>query len=327
VRELAGGRRRRIAVEELGRRVARWVEAGVIGREQADAILAWEGAGREPAGGRRAVVVEVLGYLGGVLALVAGVVLGAESWAQLGHWGRVGVLAAVTGVLLAAGWWLRGAEGRVLPRLASVLWLGAVAAFAGLLGVLGDRGGAAVLDPSLGAAGGALVLAGGLFLLERRVLQQLALFASLASMVTAAIHQAGWPWTVWGYGCLALGLVWLELGRRGLVGPRRTTEALGSLALLVGPAALAVEASGPAELWLWAGLGLAVGLIVAGSALRRSVPLGIGAAGMVVFLGRIAGEHWRDLGAPLAILVVGLGLVAAAVVVARLRPAGNGTPR
>jgi hypothetical protein len=87
-----------------------------------------------------------------------------------------------------------------------------------------------------------------------------------------------------------------------------------------------MEASGPAELWLGAGLGLAVGLIVAGSALRRSVPLGIGAAGMVVFLGQIAGEHWRDLGAPLAILVVGLGLVAAAVVVARLRPAGNGPP-
>jgi hypothetical protein len=44
---------------------------------------------------------------------------------------------------------------------------------------------------------------------------------------------------------------------------------------------------------------------VAGSALARTVPLGIGAAGMVVFLGQLAGEHWRDLGAPLAILVVG----------------------
>jgi hypothetical protein len=53
---------------------------------------------------------------------------------------------------------------------------------------------------------------------------------------------------------------------------------------------------------------------VARSALRRNVPLGIGAVGMVVFLGQLAGQHWRDLGAPLAILLVGLGLVAAAVV-------------
>jgi hypothetical protein len=47
----------------------------------------------------------------------------------------------------------------------------------------------------------------------------------------------------------------------------------------------------------------------------------------VLFLGQVAGEHWRDLGAPLTILLVGLGLVAAAVVVARLRPSANGAPR
>jgi hypothetical protein len=70
-----------------------------------------------------------------------------------------------------------------------------------------------------------------------------------------------------------------------------------------------------------------VALIVAGSVLARNVLLGIGAAGMVLYLGQVAGEHWNDLGAPVAVLLVGLGLVAAAAVVARLRPAGNGTPR
>jgi Predicted membrane protein (DUF2157) len=315
-----------MAVEELERRVARWVEAGVIGRGQADAILALEGEGGEPAGRRRAVLVEVLGYLGGGLALVAGFVLGAESWGQLGRWGRAGVLAAVTGVLLAAGWRLRGSGGRVLPRLASVLWLGAVAGFAGLLAVLleGDSDDA-LGDPSLWVAGGTLVLAGGLFLLERRVLQQVALFAAVVATMVAGGEQLGWSWeTVEGYGLLALGAAWLELGRRGLVAPRRTSETLGSLALLSGPEVLDAGGVGPGDWGLWLGLGLAVALIVTGSALRRNVPLGIGAAGMVLFLGQLAGEHWRDLGAPLAILLVGLGLVAAAVVLARLRPAGNG---
>src|SRR4029450_12529100 len=76
-----------VNVEELGRRVDHWVEAGVISREQGHAILALEGAHPEPAGGRRAVAVEVLGYLGGGLALVAGVVLGGAPGDRLGHSG------------------------------------------------------------------------------------------------------------------------------------------------------------------------------------------------------------------------------------------------
>ncbi|HYN17978.1 MAG TPA: DUF2157 domain-containing protein [Actinomycetes bacterium] len=314
-------------MEELGRRVARWVEAGVIGREQGDAILAFERGGQR-AGGRRAVAVEVLGYLGGGLAVVAGFVRGAESWGQFGHWGRAGVLAVVTGVLLGAGWWLRGDQGRVLPRLASAVWLAAVVGFAGLLAVLveGDSD-EALGDPSLWVAGGTLVLAGGLYLLERRVLQQVALCLAAVATLVAAGDRAGWSWEVAaGYGFLALGVLWLELGRRGLVAPRRTSEALGSLLLLSGPEALDVQGSGPGDWGLWLGLALAVALIVAGSALARTVPLGIGAAGMVVFLGQLAGEHWRDLGAPLAILVVGLGLVAAAVVLAKLRPAAATGP-
>ena len=152
-------------------------------------------------------------------------------------------------MLLGAGWRLRTGDGRVPPRLAGVLWLGAVAAFAGLLAVLlGGRSDDAVDDPTLAVAGGALVLAGGLYLAERR--------------------------------------------------------------------------------GLWLGLAVAVALLVAGSAWRRNVLLGIGAAALVVFLSQAAGRYGQDLGAPLVILLVGLGLVAVAVVLARLRPArGDRIPR
>jgi hypothetical protein len=204
-------------MEDLGRRVERWVAAGVIGRDQGEAILALEGTAAgaaEAAGGRRAVVVEVLGYLGGGLALVAGFVLGAESWAELGYWGRAAVLGAVTVVLLVAGWRLRTEEGRVLPRLASVLWLGAVAGFAGLLAVLlGGRSGDAVDDPTLAVAGGALVLAAALYLLERRVLQQVALFgAAVATLLTAGGEfLVAWD-GLEGVVLAVLGAAWLELG-------------------------------------------------------------------------------------------------------------------
>jgi hypothetical protein len=124
-----------------------------------------------------------------------------------------------------------------------------------------------------------------------------------------------------------LGAAWLELGRRGLVVPRRTSEALGALAMVSGCQALATvgrgsgDELGEAGWGLWLGLAVAVALLVAGSALRRNVLLGIGAAAVVVFLAQAAGRYWEDLGAPLAILLVGLGLVAVAVVLARLRPA------
>ena len=318
-------------MEDLGRRVERWVAAGVIGREQGEAILGMEGTAAgaaEAAGGRRAVVVEVLGYLGGGLALVAGFVLGAESWAELGYWGRAAVLGAVTVVLLVAGWRLRTEEGRVLPRLASVLWLGAVAGFAGLLAVLlGGRSGDAVYDPTLAVAGGALVLAAALYLLERRVLQQVALFgAAVATLLTAGGEfLVAWD-GLEGVVLAVLGAAWLELGRRGLVVPRRTSEALGALAVVSGCEVLATvgrgsEGFGVGGWGLWVGLGVAVALLVAGSAWRRNVLLGIGTGAMVVFLAQAAGRYWEDLGAPLAILLVGLGLVAVAVVLARLRPA------
>jgi hypothetical protein len=82
-----------------------------------------------------------------------------------------------------------------------------------------------------------------------------------------------------GYGFLVLGAAWLELGRRGLVGPRRTSEVLGPWRCCRGPRSSTSRRSGRGDWGLWLGLGLSVALIVAGSALARNVLLGIGAAG------------------------------------------------
>jgi Predicted membrane protein (DUF2157) len=309
-------------VDELGRQVARWVEAGVIRRDQGDAILAMEGGGGAEPAGRRAVAVELLGYVGGALALVAGLVLGAESWAQLGRWGRAAVLGAVVAALLVAGWRLRADGGRVLPRLAGVLWFAAVAAWAGLLAVLlGGRSDQALGDPSLLVASGSLALAAVLWALERRALQQVALMVTVVATILAAGDRLGWPGeTVTGLGLLVAGAAWLALGHRDLLQPRRTAEALGALAAMSGPEVLFLAGS---EAWLWVGLAVALGLLVAGSTLGRPVLLGIGAAALVLFLSEVAATWWRTLGAPLALLLAGLGLVGAAVALARLRPGGG----
>src|SRR4029453_91603 len=70
--------------------------------------------------------------------------------------------------------------------------------------------------------------------------------AAVVATGVAAGDELGWPWERGeGYGFLVLGLAWLELGRRGLVGPRRTSEALGSLVLLSGPGVLGAGGGGP----------------------------------------------------------------------------------
>jgi len=306
-------------VDELGRRVDRWVERGIIRRDQADAILAMETDGDPP--GRRSAVVETLGYVGGTLALVAAVRIGAESWADLGRGGRLVVLAAATAGLFGAGWRLRAGQGRALPRLASVLWMASVGAFAGLLAVLlTGRGDAFAADhPLIPVAAGSLAYAGVLWHLERRALQQVALAATAAITVVALADRVGASaGLAAGLGLLALGAAWLELGRRGLLRPRRTAEALGVLGLVAGPETIW---AGETDWALLLGLAVALGLVALGSLAGRTVLLGLGAAALFLFLVEVAATWWRSLGAPLAVLLVGLGLMTAAVALSKLRPA------
>jgi hypothetical protein len=160
-----------------------------------------------------------------------------------------------------------------------------------------------------------------LWALERRALQQVAMMVTAVATVLAAGDRLGWGWeTVAGLGLLGVGAAWLALGRLDLLQPRRTAEALGAIAATAGPEVLVAAGS---EAWLWVGLAVALGLLVAGSMLGRPVLLGIGAAALVLFLWEMAATWWRSLGAPLALLLAGLLLVGAAVVLSRLRPGGG----
>ena len=320
-------------MDDLGRRLERWVQAGAIRPDQAEAILRLEGSGEpgtgapenregrpEEPGGRRTAVAEVLGYLGGTLAAVGAVVIGARSWADLGRGGRVAALAVVSAALLGAGWMLRG-RGRTLDRLAGVLWLLSVGSWAGLLGVLGG-GASPGGHTALVVSAGSTAYAGLLWALARRALQQVALFAAaMATVAAVAAELTDDAGLLTGLGFLALALAWLELARRGAVGPRRTAEALGALGAVAGCETIHWDRSSAAGIGLE--LLVAVGLLVAGSGLRRTVLLGVGAAALFLAVAEVAGQYWRTLGAPVAILLAGLGLLAAALAVARLRPSGG----
>jgi hypothetical protein len=313
-------------VDHLDEQLQRWLAAGVITPEQAQTIRLLERRppGGEAAPGRRSVAAEVLGYLGGALAIGAAGVLGSGSWAHLDPGARVGVLAAVAAALVAAGWWLRRLPSRPLARLASVLWLLSVAGAGSALtvwaqgsGDLGELGGSQL------AALATTAYAGTLWLLERRSLQQVALFAGIATSVyEVGEHSLHLTDLQVALAYATLGAAWLALGWKGWVRPLRTALTLSTLALATAPL-WGLDAHD----WLLpGGVAVAAGLVVAGVAVRQGDLLGIGIAALLLYVATTIASYLHGAGAPLALLGTGIVLVVLAVAIARKRRAPVATP-
>jgi uncharacterized membrane protein len=126
--------------------VDHWVAEGIITQEQAERIRSEQARisslGNVPSAiparrDRGPLVTEALGYLGGVLILVAAGLLTAQFWQDMPLGVRLAVVAGAAAALLAAG--AAAVPERLGPaghRLRSVLWLlcvGAVGAFLVLL--------------------------------------------------------------------------------------------------------------------------------------------------------------------------------------------------
>ena len=121
-----------------------WVADQLITPEQADRILVRGDvvvqappAVQERPHERSSLVIEALGYLGGVIILVASILIASLYWDQVGTAARLVIVGGVAAVLLAAGFAIPERLEDVGIRLRSVLWLLSTGAFAGFLGLLG----------------------------------------------------------------------------------------------------------------------------------------------------------------------------------------------
>lgn len=332
----------------LAARVDAWVAAGIITAAQAQRILAAEagtgaesgaGAGtgggreaaapagasgtvpapplREPAAPRSSLVTEALGYVGGVLVVVAAVTITGRYWAVLGTGGRLAVAFGAAAVLLAAGAAVPAAPATAGARLRAVTWLASTITFAVGVALLVERppggdDGAAVLLTAAATAG----YGGVLWWRTRAVLQHVAFVAALAVAAGAAADllprgaEPGVGLAIWG-----VGAAWLLLGW-GAVVARRPAYVLGGLAVIVG----SQVAAGTADWGTALALASAAALVAAGVLGRDLVVLGVGSVAMLVAV-PVAMQRWfpDTLGAPLALLGAGLLLVAGAFVTARRR--------
>ena len=317
--------------------VERWVAHKLISREQAERIYAEEHlvpeppsapapevtvtpVGPRPAPGppaRVSLVTEALGYLGGVLILVATVVITARYWDELSLGIRLGLAAAAAALLLAAGIAVPERLGEAGRRLRAVLWLASTGAFTGFLALIAtevfDWNDA---DVALFTAGASAIYAGTLWAYRPSGLQQVAVFgAFVATAVSAAGHLEAADETAPGLAAWGLGLVWLALAWGGLLPPRQVAYVLGSVGALFG--AQATMSTGWGHV---VALGTVTGLVGVAVLIGNLVVLGIGAVGMLMIIPETMEYYFPGaLAAPLALLAAGVLLVAAALLTARRR--------
>lgn len=303
-------------------RLADWVSAGIITQEQADRVAAHERARAAQADAtpeaRRSLLVEALGYVGGVIILVAAVLLATEFWEEFGVAGRMAVLGGAALLLLVAGIAVPRRAGDQGVRLRAVLWAGATGAFAGFMGLLtsevleihGDEGFLMV-----SAATAAVAVA--FWWLRPTALQHLVALVALATTLAATIQQIGDAEYPTGIGVWALGLVWFLLAFFRILRPRRFALGLGASLAIVGALLLSfsTENSG-----LVVTLATAAAIAAMAVVMTDLVLLGIGAVGLLIALPwSVSTWFGGTFAALIALLGAGVILVVAALWIARRR--------
>lgn len=309
--------------EVLRRRLDEWTDEALITAEQADAILRHEagseGAG-EPERRRTPLVAEVLGYLGGALVLIAGFVAVTEFWDDLSVAARLALVGVGGLAVLGTGWVLVGRDEPAMQRLGGFLWLLSVAAVAFWVAVAARDGLGWAAEPSATAASsGALVLAWPLWARHRGSLQLIAAFgATVATLVTALVQLGSDDEPTVGSAIALLGVAWLVLARRAVLGPRRTATVLGAAALVLG-----VQSATEQSAFIVVGVLVGVTVLAVAVVVDDVILLGAGVVAIFIFVPQLVFEWFGDtLGAPLTLLLCGLILLGVALGVARLRSAG-----
>lgn len=308
--------------------IERWLADAIITAEQATQMRA-DLPERAPQAGahggpprplprtsRAALVAEALGYLGGVIILVAmGLVVG-NLWEEMSVGVRLGLVGVVTVLLLVAGNLIPARLGVTGVRLRSVLWLASSAALAVLLGLgasewsrWADEG--VVTFAALGTAFYSAVL----WWANRHLPQHVAVFAALLVGVGTLVSLLPDAGALPGFGIWGIGAAWLALAWGGLIPGRQVGTVLGAVGMVVGVITL-----------LDAGWGVVLALATVSALIGLALTfrdlylLGVGAIGTLIVLPPIMGRYFPGALAPaLALLCLGVLLVVAAVVTTRRR--------
>jgi len=301
--------------------------------------------GPAPPVARLPIAAEVLGYAGGALAAASIAAMVVEYWEKLAPWAHVVMPAIVAVLALACSWALDRLREKGASRLAEYLLLVSVGAASATVGLavyhlLRDWTPVSVRAvPWLAADDWAwftgsltiAVLGGILWWHKRNVARHLVFGLGVAATSITVLmlpNTTGPDWIV-GTVLAGVGVVWLALSMFELLPPKIVGLTLGTLGILGGVELAAVMPFGShMVVWaLWLGIALSVGFVVASILLRQMVFLGLGAAGVVVFVPELLSEAFgKAIGVPIVLLVAGVLLLVAGVAVAVLGRRMRATP-
>jgi hypothetical protein len=224
----------------LTAQLERWRRQGILSARQVEQILSAEqrqaittpltaDAGRK----QGSLVVEALGYLGGVLAIVGMVLLVARYWDDIPLAGRLGLSGGLAVALFAAGWFVPEDSEPALRRMKWFVWLLSSAATAVFGGVLGwEWSPDSVKVPLVGAVAVALH-DGALWWRRERPLQQFTFLAATSVAVGTATSIVA-PDGVAGLVLWGTGAVMLLLALRELVPLAPLSLVVGAVTAVVG---------------------------------------------------------------------------------------------
>lgn len=320
----------------------RWVDAGLLTEDQADAIAAFEadhpsapgpaavtvtspstGPALAPTAARPRwrsprvpVVAESLGYLGAALAGAGLLLIVSSFWSELSAAGRMGLTGAAAVVLGLAGLAVHEGADPALTRLRAVLWLASTMAAATFAGVVTDAAGAETATVvGATAATTTAAVSGAYWWWRERPVQE------LVAVAAVPVAVGGWAFALWtplttGMVVWVVGAALFAVGLRLLTPLPWITEAVGGVALLVGSGMIASEIEGSGMLVL-----VATGaVLVAVAVVRGLAPTGTGQfiAGLIGALAVVQGAPpttaWfaNEAGVltGLTVWMIGIGLLA-----------------
>lgn len=277
---------------------------------------------------RRETVIEIVGYVAAAGALTAaGIALGASAGTGV----QIAFDVITSAVLFAAGWALSDGVD-IYARMRSIFWFlsvfGVIDLASTLFGQVFDVSGSRALVILTALVG--VVYAVALWWISRRSLQAIALIVAAYVLVLAAVFPtpdlaSGVPdVTALALVTLALGLATVFAGLYGILSPRKTTVALGSIAAIVGP--LLFLANGHDVLAEVLSLIVAVLLIGAGDVWGERVAAGLGIAGLLIVTAVLVSTNVSGQGAAIVVLVLGLVLLGGAILAARQGAPPAGAP-
>lgn len=294
------------------------VAEGIITSQQADGLRALTAGEKRPAE-QPSLVVEALGYLGGIIVLVGAILVASQFWPGLGDGGQLAIVLGAALGLLVAGAVVPSRLGATGGRLRSVLWALSVVAFTGALGKLfydvldhgGPQADATAVPPLMATLATAYALA--LWFWRPSVLQLAVAATGTAFTAGLTAGALGLRFDAVAAAVLAVGVIWIGLGWGGLVRPTRATVVIGSLIAFVGGQVVAIGGYSP----LW-GLLAAAGLVALALYRRDLLILGIGSVGVLISLPMVVYEWFPSVAAAaVSLVVVGALLVVVALYTAR----------